>query len=1650
MKLQELLSALKTQIKPEPTETYQRVMAKINADNSKKQGAMVRLLAYGIIALLLIAGVGVYTFHYFHYDNSNNLSGDTATICPITYVAADQINQNGVANNTTLTIVTKDRISATRLEEHLSITPAVPYSLKKVGANRFSLRFDEILEDNASYTVNALMGNTTVFRWSLQTDVDFGIVSVDPADHGVNVPCDTIIRVTFTESSVNAFQEYFSIYPEVTGSFVHKGRVWSFTPDAPLSPFTTYTVTINGDVFGSNATLGKDLVYSFTTDAGESGRYAYVIKDTFDIADSFSTTQSPSVTVGAKGLTTTTADMTVYKLPDAKTYLALHQKYGREKVLSSAILAEAKKANGSVYSQFSVSAIPDPEQKDVYHFNYPKELESGYYLTEILWNELKCYQLVQSNDLAVYSAAYNGEHTFWVNNTQTKLPADGVKIEFGEETAKTDKNGLAVIAQKDTRSDCLYATIKESNLPPYILCCPDSEISDATAEYNAYFCTDSAEYTTDGVVKIWGNVGKRISKAGSAAFRLSFNRFLENITIEPDADGTFTAEIPMDGIESGDLVICLQINDVSVRERTIAIIDTDFENYRIDVSSNKNVFFPGETANFTVNAAYYDRLPAIGMEIKAGNVVSTTDAAGQATLSLPLNAADGSKLNPQASWSPVVINTKFEIIGNGQSHKAISRPVLLFNSTEYINGTVSQQTENSCTLQINTGKIDPTALNALTTDEFIKACDDLAFTDYVGAPTDKVVKIEIHDISFERTNNGTYYDAASNKVQLKYAYKEIDKIVKTVDAKTQGGSITLNDFALPTASGYRYLKLITSDSKGAECTVIIYLDKAIDHNAKNFKFDCTETAKYGDSVKLSVYDPTAKQNLQEGSFVYHLNNGKEISSFVAEENNATFEYKGTLGDEIALHGAYFDGKQYHYIAPETIVESNSKEIYKVKISADKETYLPGDDATVTIEVRDSTGNPVKNAAFCLNLTRAGTTLYSATTISEQLKYFERKAPMINLTEAQANGEPRKNTGATGTSVGFYSGKTDKNGKAALSIKLPEAVDTWNASVIAIGKTAQVGCSNYELKTEKEMAIIYQIAENATAGDDVILSFACNGSKVNSASVIQTSISVLQNDVNVHSLSIQHGLQVQYVNLGKLPEGEYTVKITANAGFAPETAEFPLAVSKSALCLENAVSFDAAKGEISNLLLTDRNNALLPELLEKMYADGELRVDKHLGRVFAETIFNGKNASDSYTLTTVLRQYQVAGGYAPYPGEKQPDLLLTAKLVSLFPENVDKEACKQYFDSVLGDADSEYEQVLCALWGKAALGEAFEKDLAYYYAEGNGLTSEQQLYFALGYAYGGNQAKAYDIYINRLKTMLMPQEEKLMLTPDDVKRNEHCNSMLSLLLTRISAKEAPQVLAYVQTIDSDVTLATLAEIGYVKEYAPALDGTNTVEVGIADVGAQTFTYSKCSYLVANIDARFEELTIKDETENTVISALAHTATHEWIAGRQKAGVIAMTVPPEAKRGDNVSISLNLTAAQAECGRLYIKFPAGLRFQKLTSNAEHFRYVANNAGNELTVTFESAADINLTLHCKAALIGEFVLEPMVIIADNGNAYHSTDATLLRILDPAATPVDGIPEENYVPEQPVTPEVPADPSVPSAPETPLTPETSIDSQV
>jgi uncharacterized protein YfaS (alpha-2-macroglobulin family) len=211
-----------------------------------------------------------------------------------------------------------------------------------------------------------------------------------------------------------------------------------------------------------------------------------------------------------------------------------------------------------------------------------------------------------------------------------------------------------------------------------------------------------------------------------------------------------------------------------------------------------------------------------------------------------------------------------------------------------------------------------------------------------------------------------------------------------------------------------------------------------------------------------------------------------------------------------ISGAEQTGRPNFKIGMASIKVDTSHQTLDVQVTADKKSAGPGDDVTYTIETKDYSGKPVSadvslavvdKAALALapmNSMRILDAFYSDQALSIQTALgLVSNADDFNASYRESIPDGgRGGGGGFENSLGIISTRqnfkdtayfnglvtTDKDGKAQLTVTLPENLTTWKADVRAVTADSKVGQTTQELLSTKPLFIEMQTPRFFINGD----------------------------------------------------------------------------------------------------------------------------------------------------------------------------------------------------------------------------------------------------------------------------------------------------------------------------------------------------------------------------------------------------------------------------------------------------------------------------------------------------------------------------------------------------------------------------------------
>lgn len=577
---------------------------------------------------------------------------------------------------------------------------------------------------------------------------------------------------------------------------------------------------------------------------------------------------------------------------------------------------------------------------------------------------------------------------------------------------------------------------------------------------------------------------------------------VENMELLTNSFGTINGTFQIsEGAMLGDYQIETEVNGI-VSSQIFQVEDYRKPDYQIKVTSlqpeKQNKFVRGEEVNVKVNASYYFGEPLANAKLDVhfyhswlleSNVSRSlkTDENGDATISFsaPYDLNQDSYFY---SWNntPKVQHVRMEVTANDGSNQTVTG---VYYFSVY---SASEQLK-------------------LETDGY-----------YVNPGQSFTVTASVMDLYNQPIAERALTLSTSSWNRTSYEFNQVDQELKL---KTDEQGIATQDLKL--SAGYHELTLKGEDPQGyaVEVKRWVYVfsgkqdwfernrDRAITISSEKDSYKPYETARLaiessfsgpalltferGSVINTRMIELTAPLTLVE----------TEIIPEHAPNVYVTVNAWQSGSQNMDRYGYYYysyttQADSYLRLAKTQIQVDSSARALDINIATDKQTYAPGETLSAVIEVKDSASKPVPAE---LSLAVVDEAIYGLASDSSgdifeafygprahTVNTFDSMAPYRVIMEGGRGGggdegiPPAARSEFPDTSAWLPVITTDENGKATVTIDLPDNTTSWRLSVKAVTRNHQVGQALTNIKTKKDVFIRPVLPRVLTSGDQATL------------------------------------------------------------------------------------------------------------------------------------------------------------------------------------------------------------------------------------------------------------------------------------------------------------------------------------------------------------------------------------------------------------------------------------------------------------------------------------------------------------------------------------------------------------------------------------
>ena len=610
--------------------------------------------------------------------------------------------------------------------------------------------------------------------------------------------------------------------------------------------------------------------------------------------------------------------------------------------------------------------------------------------------------------------------------------------------------------------------------------------------------------------------------------------------------------------------------------------------------------------------------------------------------------------------------------------------------------------------------------------------------------------------------------------------------------------------------------------------------------------------KIGDEVELT-FKRGDELLPSEGSnhYLYLLaqNGIRELKTSSDSSYRTTF--KKEFAPNVVYKGVYFNGETYqeggdaavYYgrFEPSARFDTEERKL-DVKVTPDKEAYEPGDQINLDIKVVDHNKNGVA-AEVNVSLidealaqiswtgpTSPLSTLYSTVPSGVLQTFASHQYPMgFQDAGGAGGGGPRDDFKDTAF---FGVVQSDRNGRAEVSLELPDNLTSWQATTQAISKDLYAGGNTSFLPVKLPFFVDATFNDTYLLADKPVIKFRAFGTQLTEGQDV--TFTITSETLGINSKVGGKAFTDTEFALPTLKEGEHEISINGQAGqLADELVRTIRAVSSRLekttaeyYDLSDTTKPEGGQTKPTTLIFADRNRGQYYSTLLGLAHEQSDRVDQRLARVegrgLLQEYFDEQLPEAEFTPS----DYQSPeGGIALLPySDADPEL--SAKVANVAGERFDTISLVQYLYSIVGSDEEGVERVSQALFGLAALDEPV-LNLVHQLLDNTEITPRDGVFLGLALDKLGDKEKARQVYSELVSKYGEETKPYLRLEiGTDQDDFAHYTALVAILASDLETGEKEEIIGYALHSAPKDLLLNLEKLSFAETELPKLEDQPT--------------------------------------------------------------------------------------------------------------------------------------------------------------------------------------------------------------------------------
>jgi hypothetical protein len=1138
-------------------------------------------------------------------------------------LVAQGVDVAGINSEAHFILKTSASLTTQVLEKYIEILPEIDFEVSKVfaGENTYEIIPKTALLPNHIYTITVDKGPLAVrdFSWAYQVKAPFQVVSSIPKDKGVDVPTNTGIEIYFNRDDLINPESYVEITPAVSGKFNVSDNKITFIPKNPLAEKTIYTIKIKAGLKAKNTTdtLDTEKIIQFQTNR------AYFVNQEPAVYFSRQFAEfkpGDDIILGLSVNNTTLVETSVYRFDSAQEFIDSVKKVKGDTPWA--------RYYTNIDNQFSnnkkvFSASLPLESSDYYSImRIPQVLQNGYYVVIGTSGKSQDIAWFQVNPVASFVALASSKSLIWLKDATTeKMITEAPVIFNSKRIGISGDDGVALF---DTPSEL----IRESTDPYYqtersfyiakiptgdlvipieneygsvpSLGQPNSWWDYISFNKNIYLPTDTLRFWAIEKNRITGESGEEIN------VRLTNPYWSENednpviyaeTKLKISEYNTLTGDLSFSNLKPGIYELTFRKGKEIISRQTVTVSAYIKPAYKITATPDKNVMFAGESVTFKVKAEFFDGTPVTNTPISY-SAYGVPGSNFQGSINLNSKGEGSFIMTPEYTQSqnywPSYLSVNFRPAKAEEGQIETSSSVFVFGP--HINNSISRkQSESTVSYSVKTREI-------VLKNNF-RGSPYWDTEEYLGDPMSGIsTKVDISEVIYLKDQTGTGYDAINKITYPIYNYRTEDKPISAQTLIADQNGLSEISFNSENKKTYKII-FTTYDNGGRVVNDTRYVYGGFnDSNYYSLRdqsyylsnLDNNINYKIGDKINLQLQTHNGITPLNgDGKYIFMIVNNGVIEYQIQDTPKYESTFRSQDIPNISVwSGRFSDGRFYNSYLQNISFDANEKRL-KIAITKDKQTYKPGDNVVLNINVTDKNNQPVMAE---VNVSALDEAVFSVRPdeidIIDNL-YRDIYSQMIIRTSNMApyGGGGAEKGGGGGDSPRsniqemaiFKSIETDSNGRAQVQFKLPDNITSWRLTSQAVTKDLSAGKNVHFIPVTLPLFVDATLNKTYLAGDKLNLRLRVFGT-VGNLDNGKVDYGVESPTLAFKKINISGGNNIE-IPIGSLTAGNHELTIRASSSGFSDALMRPLHVLSSYFIKNTSDFYKGVAG------LKIKNNAL---------------------------------------------------------------------------------------------------------------------------------------------------------------------------------------------------------------------------------------------------------------------------------------------------------------------------------------------------------------------------------------------------------------------------------------------------------------------------